>query len=321
MGVIVHIYKKNFLQRYDRDEAIPYHSGTDFPGLVCEDGSFRNAGDVTVRYFTYYYEGYDSSRTILFCPGMGPGHAAYLAEIETLCRAGYRVLTLDYAGCGESGGDRMPSVNGPTKDAMALLDLLKPQEEIIPVGHSLGGYTALNIAHLLPEVSRAVIISGFVSIADEMIGFVRFPFLANIIRRYEKKLDPRFGTLDNRAYLAETRDRLLWIHSTDDPMVNYSHNAGQVIALGNPNVRVITAEHKRHNPQYSAEALEMMNEWIGGYNRLIREKQLTTAEEKKAYFADKPIGRMTAQDPAVYEEILRLIGAERKLDHKEGRDK
>ncbi len=27
-----------------------------------------------------------------------------------------------------------------------------------------------------------------------------------------------------------------------------------------------------------------------------------------AYFADKPIGRMTAQDPAVYEEILRLIG-------------
>ncbi len=66
----------------------------------------------------------------------------------------------------------------------------------------------------MPEVSRTVIISGFVSIADEMIGFVRFPFFANIIRRYEKK----------------------------------------------------------------------------------------------AYFADKPIGRMTAQDPAVYEEILRLIG-------------
>ena len=97
-----------------------------------------------------------------------------------------------------------------------------------------------------------------------MIGFVRFPFLANIIRRYEKKLDPRFCTLDNCAYLAETRDRLLWIHSTDDPIVNYSHNAGQVIALGNPNVRVIMAEHKRHNPQYSAEALETMNEWIGG---------------------------------------------------------
>jgi hypothetical protein len=68
----------------------------------------------------------------------------------------------------------------------------------------------------VPEVSRTVIISGFVSIADEMIGFVRLPFLANIIRRYEKKLDPRFGTLDNRAYLAEMRDRLLWIHSTDD---------------------------------------------------------------------------------------------------------
>lgn len=309
MSITVNIYKKNFLQRYDKDEAIPYFSGADFPGLACGDGAFRNAAGVSVRYFTYCYDGYDQSRTILFCPGMGPGHTAYLSEIETLCRAGYRVLTLDYTGCGESGGERLPSVNAPTKDALELLELLKPQEEIIPVGHSLGGYTALNIAHLLPAVTRAVIISGFVSIADEMVGFVRFRFLANIIRRYEKKLDPQLGSLDNRAYLANTQDRLLWIHSTDDPMVNYSHNAGQALALGNPNVRVITAEHRRHNPQYTDEALQTMNEWIGEYNRLVRERQLTTPEEKKAYFADKSIGRMTAQDPAVYDEILPFIGS------------
>ena len=45
---------------------------------------------------------------------------------------------------------------------------------------------------------------------------------------------------------------------------------------------------------YSTEALEKMNTWIGTYNRLIKEKQLKTTEEKKAYFADKPIGEMTA---------------------------
>ena len=311
MGIIVSMYRKNFLQRYDRDEAIPYYCCGDFPGLACESGSFVNREGVSVRYYTYCYDRYDKSRTILFCPGMGPGHTPYLAEIETLCRAGYRVLTLDYSGCGESGGERMTSANAPTRDVTELLALLKPQEEIIPVGHSLGGYTALNVSNLSPAVTRAVIISGFISITDEMRGFVRLSMLADIVKRYEKKLDPRFGTIDNQAYLASTGDRILWIHSTDDPMVNYRYNAGKALAMNNPNVRVITVEHKKHNPQYTAEALETMNAWIGEYNRLVQEKQLNTLDEKKAYFADKPISRMTAQDPAVYDEILRFVGSGR----------
>ena len=51
-----------------------------------------------------------------------------------------------------------------------------------------------------------------------------------------------------------------------------------------------------------------MNEWMGNYYRLVREKQLDTPEAQKAYFADKPAARMTAQDPAVVDEILRFIG-------------
>ena len=67
-------------------------------------------------------------------------------------------------------------------------------------------------------------------------------------------------------------------------MVNYAHNAGQVLKTGNPNIRVITLEHKKHNPQYSEEALKTMNAWMGGYNRLIREKQLDTLRSKKSLF-------------------------------------
>jgi hypothetical protein len=66
-------------------------------------------------------------------------------------------------------------------------------------------------------------------------------------------------------------------------------------------------EHKRHNPQYTQEALATMNAWMGGYYRLIREKQLETPEARKAYFADKPVGQMTAQDPAVFGEILKFL--------------
>ena len=308
MGLIIDIYKKNFLQRFDKDAAIPYYSAADFPGLSGDEGSFTNAAGVQIRYFTYWYDRSDPDRLILFCPGMGPGHTAYLAEIETFCRAGFRVLTLDYTGCGASGGERLPSVNTPVKDVLELLDLVRGREEIIPVGHSLGGYTALTVTHLSPGIRRAVIISGFVGISDEMMGFVRLRLLADRVKKYEKKLDPRFGDVDNLSYLKETPDRILWIHSTDDPMVNYRYNAGRVLKTGGPGVRVITVHGKGHHPQYTEEAMKTMNAWIGEYGRLVRKKVLVSEEARKAYFADKPIGRMTAQDPAVYEEIFRFIG-------------
>ncbi len=317
MGFVTRLYQKNFLQRFDKDDAIPYYSPADFPGLICEEGSFVNAAGVRIAYFTYSYAEHRTDRLVLFCPGIGPGHTAYLAEIETLCRSGHRVLTLDYTGCGASGGDRLTSVNAPVRDATELLDLLraggekekKDAAEIIPVGHSLGGYTALSVAHLTPSVTRAVILSGFVGISDLMMGYFKLRLLADRVKRYEEKLDPRFGSLDNGAYLKTTADRVLWIHSADDPVVNFRYNAGQAQKAGNPNVRVVRVEGKKHNPQYTGEALETMNAWIGEYGRLVKEKKLASPEERKAYFADKPIARMTEQDPAVYAEILSFLDA------------
>lgn len=308
MGIIVKNYQENFLQRFDKDGAIPYYCTEDFPGLICERGSFKNSSGVIIQYFIYNYDDYNQNKLILFCPGIGPGHTAYFAEIDMLCKAGYRVLTLDYTGCGESGGEKLTSANAPTHDAMELIDLLHPEQEIIPIGHSLGGYTALNIANLRKDVKRAVIISGFVSISDEMMGYVKLRPLANCVKRYEKKLDPNYGSLNNSKYLSTTTDKLLWFHSTDDPMVNYKYNAGQVQKINNPNIKLVTVENKKHNPQYTLEALNNMNLWIGEYNRKINEKQLETIEARKAYFEDKPIGRMTEQDPEAYEEILRFIG-------------
>lgn len=307
MGIITNIYKKNFLRRFDKDPAIPYYDAGDFPGLDRRDGSFENKAGVTVKYFVYSREGYDPERLILFCPGMGPGHTAYLSEIETLCRAGLKVLTLDYTGCGESGGEKLPSVNAPVRDASELLDLLCPKEEIIPVGHSLGGYTALTLAHVRPEVGRAVVLSGFIGISDEMMGYLKLRFLSDMVSEYEKKLDPELGSADNREYLSKTSDRILWIHSKDDPTVNYRYNAGQVEKLNNPNVRVITVRNKKHNPQYTEEAVATMNAWLGEYARLTAKKKLSSPEDRKAFFESRPISRMTEQDPAVYDLILGFI--------------
>ena len=70
MGYITRMYRKSFLIRYDKDEAIPYYSASDFAGLISDTGSFNNSSGVPIRYFTYNYAGYASDRLILFCPGM-----------------------------------------------------------------------------------------------------------------------------------------------------------------------------------------------------------------------------------------------------------
>ena len=69
-----------------------------FPRLTCFGDTFVNSKGVSISYFNYHYDGFDERRLILFCPGMGPGHTAYLSEIEMLCRARNRVLTILRAG-------------------------------------------------------------------------------------------------------------------------------------------------------------------------------------------------------------------------------
>ena len=307
MGFITKLYQKNFLQRYDKDGVIPYYSSVSFPGLHCIEESFQNSNQTAIKYFYYYYDNCLNNELILFCPGIGPGHTAYLAEINCLCQKGYRVLTLDYTGCGASGGETLYSINAPTKDAMELLELLK-LEEVIVIGHSLGGYTALNLLNLSPNIKKGVIISGFVSISDEMMTFIKMRLLANRVKRFEKKLMPEYGKVSNLKYLKETKKQILWIHSTDDPMVNYKYNAGRIQKINNPNIHLLTVENKKHNPQYSYEALNNMNQWIGKYNTLVKSQTLVTLEDKKAYFNDKPIEAMTAQDPLIYDEIFKFLG-------------
>ena len=307
MSFIVKIYKKNFLQRFDKDPAIPYYSAEDFPGLYCEGNSFINSLNTKINYFVYFYKNHRNDKVILFCPGIGPGHTAYLTEIELLCRNGFKVITLDYMGCGSSEGNNLPSINEPTRDVMELLDHLNLDNEVVLVGHSLGAYTSLNVINLSPAIHKAVIISGFIDIASEMLGFVKLSLLANKIKRFEKKINPEYGNIDNWKYLNGTNDDLLFIHSLDDQMVNYKYNTARVAKINNSHIVIHTVDGKKHNPNYTMDAIQFMNQSMGGYERLVKEGQLDTLEKRKEYFLDKPIGKMNEQDKEVWNIIINFI--------------
>ena len=101
-----------------------------------------------MKYFYFYYDKYQEDKIVLFLHGLECGHAAYMGEINELAKRGFKVLTLDYTGCGESEGKYLGSFNKPTSDALELLDYLKIDKPIIPIGHSMGGFTTLNLMNL-----------------------------------------------------------------------------------------------------------------------------------------------------------------------------
>ena len=304
MGKVLDSYKNIFIKRFNKDKAIPYYSARNFKGLNCKEFTFKNNLDNTLYYFEYSYDNFNKEKVVFFLPGIGPGHTAYLAEIESICRLGYKVITLDYTGCDKSEGKTMVSINQPTRDAQTLLNLLDLKEKVILIGHSLGAYTALNLVHINSYINNAIIISGFININSLMKSYLKFNFLIKKVVKFENEIYPELVVLDNWDYLRQTKDNLLFIQSIDDEIVNFKNNLGDVTRLKNPRVKSFICSYKKHNPTLTEGAIIFMNKTMGDYYKLIRKGQLKTIEDRCKYFEDKPIERMTAQDP----KIRNIIG-------------
>lgn len=307
MGIFSRHYIKFFVHRYDKVVGIPYYSYTDFKGLHQEVYSFKNTDNIDVAYFYYYYDNYQTGKVILFCHGMGPGHTAYMSEIELLARNGYKVLTLDYRGCDKSGGDYLKSLNKPTRDVIDLLNYLNLKEEIVLVGHSLGGYTALNTINLRNDIKKAVIISGFVEISSLLKCFVPNNFILNRILHFEKKIEPKYFGIDNISYLKSTKDKILYIQSTDDGMVPYNIGLKVVEQIDNPNIKTIKLNNRKHNPNYTEAAVNYMNDVFGKYNALIKEGKIKTDEDRINYFKDVSLPKLVEQDQDIFNQIIDFI--------------
>lgn len=308
MGIISNIYKKKLLMRYDKDPAIPYYSVDSFDGLKKEEFSFFNSRNVEIKYFYYYRDGYRLDKVVLFCPGIGPGHTAYLKEINELTLNAYKVLTLDYMGTGESNGEGLYSFNEPTRDVIDLLNLLSLKEDIVLFGHSLGAYTALNVINKRKEINKAIIMSGFISLENEMLFLLKNKFVVSRVLKYETKIEPDYFGIDNIKYLKNTKDNLLFIHSIDDQMVGFDSSFKIVKSINNESIQLLETEGKKHNPDYSLDAVKYMTSTFAEYYSLIKKKALKTEEDKIAFFKDKSIERMTELDDEIFSKIIDFIG-------------
>jgi pimeloyl-ACP methyl ester carboxylesterase len=176
------------------------------------------------------------------------------------------------------------------------------------MGHSWGGFSTLNIAALHPEISRVVVLSGFVSV-EILVN----SFFGGIMKGYRKPImalerasNPRFSEFNAVESLSSSGAKALLIYSDNDMLCRKNPHYDTLAEglAGKENVKLMLVSGKGHNPNYTKDAVSYLGEYVSAKSKLAKKKKLETEAEKKAFIASWDWGRMTAQDESVWKEIF-----------------
>ena len=308
---VVNGYKGMMHTRYDNVSLSFYFSHKDFDGFQREAYAFKSSMGHTLQGYLYYYDQFREDRLIVFDHGLGNGHRAYMKEIEKLCSHGYRVFAYDHTGCMESGGE---STNGMAQSLCDLNDCLATIKadkrfaglDISVVGHSWGAFSTLNISALHPEISHIVAMSGFVSV-EEMVKM----FFAGPLKGYrkavldlERSANPKFSTFHAVESLKNSNVKALLIYSENDQLCRRKHYDILKEGLNDKeNIHFLLVENKGHNPNYTEEAVKLLEVFKKARAKFAKKKN-TTKEQRAQFLASFNWHKMTEQDEAVWQEIF-----------------
>ncbi|HPE95422.1 MAG TPA: alpha/beta fold hydrolase [Bacillota bacterium] len=318
---IINTYKSIMYARCDDNGTAYYFSANDFPGLHNEPFSFIAAAGHRLRGYIYQYDNPKSSRLVVLDHGIGGGHRSYMKEIELLCRHGYSVLAYDHTGCMESGGE---GTNGMSQSQCDLNDCIVAIRsnvrfsgvDISVMGHSWGGYAALNILALHPDISHVIVLSGFISV-EECVN----SFFYGILRCYrkavmeiEQKTNHTFVNFNAVSSLSDTKAKILLIYSDNDTKCRRTNYDILFSSFKNrDNIRFLLVGKKGHNPNYTHDAVNYLDKYIKELTASMRRKKLVTQEQKKAFVKSYDWNRMTAQDESVWKEIWACLDDENDI--------
>ena len=311
-------YRGNLFIRNDNANGIFYYSAEDFPGLNARSYEFKGDADQPLRGYFYYYDNPIPGRLVVFDHGMGNGHRAYLREVERLAKAGFLVYTYDHTGCMSSGGESTNGFTQSLNDLDHCLTALKAEpsltdRKIAVMGHSWGGFSTMNICALHPEITHVVSLSGFVSVemilqqimTGPMKGFRRRLFALEV------HTNPDYVHFDARESLAQTNAKVLLIYSENDPTVHKAPHYDSLVAAlsGKENIRFLLVQNKGHNPNFTEDAVVYKDTFFKEYTKAAKRKHLETPEQQKAFMTRYDWDRMTAQDEAVWQQIIEHLNS------------
>lgn len=313
---IINIYKQNVFTRCDDNGSIYYFSHKDFSDLKFENYVFQSSKGYALKGKIYYYDNYKPNHLVIFDHGMGGGHLSYFKEIELLARNGFKVLSYDHSGCMESGGQ---STGGFCQSLCDLNDLFislksncKFNNYIFSVvGHSWGAYSTMNIPYFHKDIKHVIAISGFISL-KQVLKQNFSGLLSSVyepIFNIEKESNLDFVDVDAISSLQQYEGKALIIHSKDDKTINYKYHFNVLKeALSNKNnIEFLLLNKKRHNPNYTEEAVIYKDKFFKMYIKQLKKGKLITEEQKEKFKSSFDWNKMTEQDLSFWDEIIKVL--------------
>ena len=161
----------------------------------------------------------------LLCHGNAGNISHRLEHAEALLETGAGVFLFDYRGYGRSAGT--PGEEGTYRDAQAAYAWLREKgfaaEHIIPLGESLGGGVACELA-LRETVGGLVLQSTYTSVTD--LGAELFPWLPV---RWLSTVK-----YDTHSKLPRVKAPVLVMHSRGDSLIGFHHAERNLAAANEP---------------------------------------------------------------------------------------
>lgn len=313
---IKNIYRGMMFTRYDDRGLAYYYSAADFPGLGAEEYIFPSSEGHILAGMLYSYPSPIAGRLVIFEHGIGGGHRSYMREIELLCRHGYSVLAYDHTGCWRSGGSDTGGLCHSLCDLNDCIEAVAHDRrfagcDISVMGHSHGGFSALNIYAWQPRVSHIVALCGFLSV--ELMAKTTFPGLLCGYRRpiieLERQRNPKYSAANAAATLADADTKILAIYSDNDRMCPRLHYDTLRAAIGDrPGARVELVSGRGHNPNYTPDAVAYLGEYSAELARLQKKRGNDMSDAERAEFRSRfDWARMTEQDSGVWEMIFSAL--------------
>ena len=309
-------YRAQMFSRQEVFGAIFYFSAKAFDGLHKEPYIFNATAGHRLQGYFYFYDNPIENRIIVFDHGMGAGHRAYLHEIEMLARHGYLVFAYDHTGCVESEGDSTHGFAQSLSDLDACLRALKADEaykgfDISVVGHSWGAFACQNIAAIHADVSHIVAISGFVSVEamiEQNFDGALKPFRKTILA-LEQSTNPDYVSYHAVNSLQNTDAKVLILHAADDPLVKreFHFDVMKDALAEKKNIRFMLVDGKKHNPNYTIDAVKYKDTFFDIFNRKMKKHELDDENAQITFRKSFDWKRMTAQDKYVWKEIFSVL--------------
>ncbi|MBO5702239.1 MAG: alpha/beta fold hydrolase [Clostridia bacterium] len=313
---ILNVYKSNICIRHDGNPLLHYFSVSDFPGLQRTPFDFEgNAGQKLQGYY-YYYASPRKDRLIIFDHGMGNGHVAYIKEIELIARRGYTVFTYDHTGCLESEGEGCVGFAQSLCDLDYAINALHAAKEwkdakFTVIGHSWGGFAALNISALHPEIESCVSLSGFIGVERMIEQFFSgiLKFYRPSVLRLEHESNPMHSLIDARKSLKNSKSRILYIASDNDPTVKtaYHFDTLKNAVPEGAYIEFHLVKNRLHNPNYTDAAVAELTKMSKAMTEGIKKKAFDTPEAVDAFRTSWDWNKITEQDEDLWNKIFDFI--------------